>query len=286
METNENRAPENKPKRPYRLGVALSGGGARGFAHAGALMAMEEAGLKPDVIAGVSAGSVVAVLYAAGRKPIEIASIFSERGFRDFAELKLGSGGLFGIKRFERFILSNLDGAKNLEDLKIPTYIGVTDFDNGCPAVFHEGAIGPRMVASCSIPIVFTPVEIDGVQYVDGGVLRNMPAWILRDKCDYLIGINVSPLRNYNATSIVGAAMRAYNLMAKANQAQDMAMCDLAVETTEISNYKVFDLTHIQKVFVSGYLSTRRALRQAGLWHPDKTKDTGRISDLMPTMDE
>ncbi len=274
-----------KPFRPYRLGVALSGGGARGFAHAGALMAIEEAGLRPDIIAGVSAGSVVAVLYAGGKKPIEIAGIFGDQSFRDFAELKLGSGGLFAIKRFEKFILSNLDGVSRLEELPIPTYIGVTDFDNGRPTEFHDGHIGPRLTASCSIPIVFAPVKIDGVRYVDGGVLRNMPAWIIRDKCDFLIGINVSPLRKYDTSSIVGVALRTYNLMAKANQAQDMELCDIAVEVTEISNYKVFDLRHIQKVFVSGYLNMRRALRQAGMWSPDKTKDTGHISDLTPPVD-
>lgn len=72
--------------RPYRLGVALSGGGARGFAHAGALMAIEEAGLRPDAIAGVSAGSVVAVLYAGGVEPLKMADMFARTGFRDFGQ--------------------------------------------------------------------------------------------------------------------------------------------------------------------------------------------------------
>lgn len=284
MDTSDNNA--TSTTRPYRLGVALSGGGARGFAHAGALMAIEEAGLRPDIISGVSAGSVVAVLYAGGRKPIEIATLFSDQGFRDFAEFKLGGGGLFEIRRFEKFILSNLEGATKLEELSIPTYIGATDFDNGRPVEFHTGPIGPRLRASCSIPIVFTPVKIDGVRYVDGGVLRNMPAWIIRDKCDFLIGINVSPLRKYDTSSVIGAALRTYNLMAKANQAEDMAMCDIAVEINEIANYKVFDLSHIRKVFVSGYLNMRHALRQAGMWAPDKSKAPAKISDLTPPVDK
>ena len=105
--------------RPYRLGVALSGGGARGFAHAGALKAIEEAGLKPDIIAGVSAGSIVAVLYAAGVHPENMLKLFSERAFTDFASLQLGSGGLFGIEKFKNFIMRAIGGEKNLEDLKI-----------------------------------------------------------------------------------------------------------------------------------------------------------------------
>lgn len=265
----------------YKLGVALSGGGARGFAHAGALMAIEEAGLKPDVIAGVSAGSVVAVLYAGGISPLGMAKLFGNAGFRDFAELSWGKGGIFSIDKFKKFIMRAIGGIKNLEDLKIPTYIGATDLDNGCPAEFHTGEIGPRMVASCSIPIVFKPVKINGVNYVDGGVLRNLPAWILRDKCEKLIGINVSPLRDVkhgHSLSLVDVAMRTYNLMAKANQAVDMAMCDIAVQTPEIANYQVFDLRHIRRVFVSGYIHTRRALKDAGLWNP--VGKPAMISDL------
>lgn len=255
--------------RPYRLGLALSGGGARGFAHAGALMALEEAGLKPDVVAGVSAGSVIAVLYAAGVRPLQMANLFARMGFRDFAELSMGHGGIFRIEKFQNFILRALGGKTRLEDLSIPVYLGATDFDNGRPAVFSTGEIGPRMMASCSIPIVFKPVMIDGVNYVDGGVLRNHPAWIIRDKCDVLIGINVSPLRQPGKLrSLASVAMRTYNLMAKANQNEDMALCDVSVQTPEIADYAVFDLKNIKKIFVTGYVHTRRALIEAGLWNP------------------
>lgn len=265
----------------YKLGVALSGGGARGFAHAGALMAIEEAGLKPDVIAGVSAGSVVAVLYAGGIPPLGMVRLFGNAGFRDFAELSWGKGGIFSIDKFKKFIIRAIGGIENLEDLRIPVYIGATDLDNGCPAEFHSGEIGPRMVASCSIPIVFKPVKIDGVNYVDGGVLRNLPAWILRDKCETLVGINVSPLREVkhsHSLSLVDVALRTYNIMAKANQTVDMSMCDIAVQTPEIANYQVFDLRNIRRVFVSGYIHTRRALKDAGLWNP--VGKPAKISDI------
>lgn len=251
---------------PYKLGVALSGGGARGFAHAGALMAIEEAGLKPDVMAGVSAGSVVAVLYAAGFKPLQIAQLFARRTFRDFAELSLGQGGLFRIDRFMNFI-SKAIPYRRLEDLPIPTYLGVTDLENGKAVYFDRGEIAPRVVASCSIPIVFRPMRIDGCTYVDGGVLRNHPAWIIRDKCDTLIGVNVSPLRRQRGfKSIVEVALRTYNLMAKANQYADMALCDVSVEASDLTDYAVFDLKHIKTIFVSGYIHTRNALREAGMW--------------------
>lgn len=254
--------------KPYKIGVALSGGGARGFAHAGALKALEEASLKPDIIAGVSAGSVISVLYASGMSPDDMINIFDGVKFSDFARIH-GNGSLFQINRFKKFILNHTGNYRRLEDLPIPTYLGVTDFDSGVPAEFHEGDIGDLVTASCSIPIIFPPVTIDNTRYVDGGVLHNLPAWIIRKKCNFLIGINCSPLLTDKAgTSMMDVALRTFNLMSKANQAEDMALCDLAIELRDIAHYKIFNLKDIRKVFISGYAATRRALKDI-----DRTKE-------------
>ena len=252
-----------RPRPPYRLGVALSGGGARGFAHVGALKALEEAGMKPDVIAGVSAGAVAAVMYAAGVPLDEMLSLFTSTKFTDFARPSLIHGdGMFSLMRFKQFI-EEATGIDRLENLRIPTYVGVTDLDHGEPAEFHEGPLGERVVASCSIPIVFSPVEIDGIHYVDGGVLRNLPAWIIREKCETLIGINVSPLRTFEyRKSFLDIGMRTYNLMAKANQQQDMDICDHVIITPELIHYQVFTLKDIHKAYLSGYAAAHRAIRQ------------------------
>lgn len=246
----------------YKLGVALSGGGARGFAHIGALKALEEAGLKPDVIAGVSAGAIAGVLYACGMPLDEILPLFSEKKFTDFSKFAIrDGGGLFKLSGLKRFLVK-ATGCENLEDLPIPTYIGATDFDSGVPVEFHEGSLGERVAASCSIPIVFQPVRINGVNYVDGGVLRNLPSWIIRDKCEKLIGINVSPLTPHKyKKSIFDVAIRSYNLMNKSNQAADMEMCDLIIKTPEIAAYQVFNLKDIKKVYTSGYAAAHRAIK-------------------------
>ncbi|MDE5607896.1 MAG: patatin-like phospholipase family protein [Muribaculaceae bacterium] len=249
--------------KPYRIGVALSGGGARGFAHAGALKALEEAGLRPDVIAGVSAGSVVAVMYSAGVRPDDMIRVFSEGKFGDFARLSVRGGDLFRINRFKQHVLKQLNGIERLEDLKIPTYIGVTDIDNGCAVEFHEGPIGDIMQASCSMPIIFHPVEMNGVKYVDGGVLHNLPSWILRDKCDFLIGLNCSPMKTERpGNSLIDIAMRTYVLMSKGQQAEDIKLCDLQVEMSELAHYKVFNLKKINTVFLDGYIQMRSALKK------------------------
>lgn len=257
-------------KKSYKLGVALSGGGARGFAHAGALKAIEEAGLKPDIVAGVSAGSVIATFYAAGIAPDDMPKVFADIGFSKLADFKIGGGGLFSLDKFRKMVLKAISPAKNFEDLKMPLYIGATDMDNARSVYFSSGSLGDKIEASCSIPIVFQPVKIDGVHYVDGGVLRNLPANAIRDKCECLIGVNVSPMTPFRKpNSVLEVALRTYNIMAKHNVEDDLTMCDLAIETRDISSYKVFNLKEIQKVFNSGYINARKALRSAGWWNPN-----------------
>lgn len=91
-----------------RLGIALTGGGARGFAHAGALAAIEEAGHRPDILAGVSAGSIVAVLYAAGISPKNFLDLFSQESFTKLVNFRPHNGGFFSMAPFKKFIVKNL----------------------------------------------------------------------------------------------------------------------------------------------------------------------------------
>ncbi|MCM1484344.1 MAG: patatin-like phospholipase family protein [Muribaculaceae bacterium] len=253
-----------KSKPQYRTGLALSGGGARGLAHAGAFKAMEEVGLRPDILAGVSAGSVAAVMYAAGISPEQMLDIFRHAKFTDFCEFGMPNGGFLSLDRFRDF-LRHIIPYENLEDLPIKTVVGATDFDNARPVFFDKGPIAERVVASCSIPIVFKPVTIDGVRYVDGGVLHNLPAWTIRKQCKVLIGINCSPLSDIKAkNSVMSVAMRSYELLAKTNAIPDMALCDMVVRTDRIARYQVFNLKELDKVFESGYRDTLNHLLYHG----------------------
>ncbi len=255
-------------RKPYKIGLVLSGGGARGFAHAGALKALEEMGIKPDIIAGVSAGSVVTALYAAGMKPEEILQVFGNASFSDFAEIGVPRDGFFTMEGLKKFLRKHIP-YENIEDLPLPAVICATDLDNNKPVAFTEGLIFDRVAASCSIPIVFKPVKIDGVTYVDGGVLANLPAWALRDKCKYLIGINCSPLpRRGSLKSIIDIAQRTYDLLVKTNSIPQMQLCDLAISINDIARYKVFNLKQITKVYRSGYDNTKRTLLASGFKDP------------------
>lgn len=228
----------------------------------------------PDVIAGVSAGSIAGVLYAAGLPPESILKLFMQLKFTDLCRFHISKGSLLDMSRFRNLLSKILKGKECLEDLQIPMYIGVTDFDNGEPAVFSRGPISERVAASCSIPIAFSPVKIDGVNYVDGGVLRNLPAWTIRDKCKYLIGVDCSPMgrEKYSSRSMLDIAFRSFRLIAKSTVPYDRQLCDLVIDTPDIAHYKTFNLKDIRRCFQSGYDSARRALENI-CWLEDQASD-------------
>ncbi len=250
--------------RSQRRGLALSGGGAKGFAHIGVLLAFERFGMKPDVISGVSAGSIAAALYGAGLTPKEMLECFLEFGrFSDFTEWAVPKSGFFKLDKFGKILEQWLPVA-TLEEMKIPTVICATDFDHGKSVGWASGEIVPRVLASCSIPIVFKPIRINGINYVDGGVLRNLPAWAIRRHCSTLFGSNCSPLnRHYRfKSSIIDIAIRSYQLTTKANTLQDLNLCDYVIQTPKTAETKVFDISQMRKVALYGYEEASKVLEK------------------------
>lgn len=248
-------------KKPYKIGLALSGGGARGFAHLGVLYAMDELGIKPDIIAGVSAGSIVASMYGAGMPPLEILKRFMKAKVSDFCEIAVPKDGFLRMEGFKGFLEANLL-VKNIEDCPTPIAICATDIFNAVPIQWRRGRMAERVMASCSIPIVFKPVKIGGVSYVDGGVLHNLPAWAIRDECEHLIGVNVSPLNAVDdmSNSIIEIATRSYHLMARANSVHDMKLCDTVISIDSISDVNVFNMHDKDRMFKSGYKAAKKIL--------------------------
>ena len=250
--------------KPYRIGLALSGGGAKGFAHLGVLQALDEKGIKPDIIAGTSAGSVVGAFYAAGLKPKEILKLFLGHDFRDFVSFTIPREALLKYDGFIKFLKENLP-VKRFDELKMPFYAVATDFDKGEPKVFAEGELVPRVMASCTIPIVFKPIMIDGVRYVDGGLFKNFPVTPIRDLCHKVIGVNVCPkhLEEYE-DNILRVAIRSYLFLFKQNAVEDSELCDLLLEVDSIDEYNIFNLKNALKIYNQGYRQMMELLEEEG----------------------
>lgn len=250
-------------RKPYQYGLALSGGGIKGLCHAGVLKGLEQIGFKPNVLSGVSAGSVVGALYADGYSPDEIAEMFENMSFRQMTSIQSPtSGGFFKVTPFMKFLEAHLR-TKRLEDLPIPLRIVATDLDHGKSVVFTSGNLIDCIAASCSVPVLFTPHNIDGCNYVDGGVFKNFPVSTIREECDYLIGVNASPLvadeYQMNALSV---AMRAYHFMFKANIMHDKELCDLLIEPTDMGDFDTFDVDKSREIFELGYEEARKIIEQ------------------------
>lgn len=242
------------PNKKYKIGLVLSGGGAKGFAHAGVLQALEEAGIRPDIIAGTSAGSIVGAFYAAGLSPKQICEEFIKHDKKDFLNLsglRFGAG-IFSHKDTLNFLQQSLP-VQNFEDLQLPLRIVATDFDNGTYHVFDQGELAPRIMASCCVPIFFEPIVIDGVHYVDGGLFKNFPVSVIREECDFIIGVNVSPLVSEYKDNLKFIAERSYQYISKANTVDDKAACDLLIEVEEALKYGMFDLENALQIFEIGY---------------------------------
>ncbi|MDD2328138.1 MAG: patatin-like phospholipase family protein [bacterium] len=247
----------------YFLGYALSGGGARGFAHLGTLKVLESYGLKPDVIAGTSAGALAGVLYADGYHPDEIVDLFRKREFREFVSITIPRTGFLKSTGLHTFLKKNLR-AKRFEELQLPFYAVATDWERACSVTFSEGDnLVDAVVASCSIPIVFNPQVIDNVPYVDGGILKNFPVTVIRKKCRYLVGVNVSlMIPPAEKESIRTMVERTFNLMSNANTLVDKSYCDILIETHGLERVSMFDLHNQNQIMEAGYQAAANTMAE------------------------
>lgn len=247
-------------ERPYKIGIALSGGGIKSLCHAGVLKALEEQGLKPDIISGVSAGSVVGAFYSDGYTPDEIAVLFEDISFRRMTKIHILDGGFFQTDVFQDFLTRKFR-AKTFEELSVPLRVVATNLDKGRSVTFSSGNLVDPIVASCSLPVLFRPKMIDGVNYVDGGVLKNFPVTTIRNECDKIIGINASPMvADEYKLSILNVAFRSYHFMFKANILHDKELCDLLIEPVDMGNYDTFDVEKGREIFDLGYCTTKEIL--------------------------
>lgn len=182
--------------RKKKLGLVLGGGGARGFFHMGVIKGLQEIGVKPIEIAGTSIGAIVGLMYAANPE-IDFEKAAGEMGF-----LKLIQNMVLGMNKnsentLEKFLKSYI-GVHEFEQLKIKTRFNATDINNNQEIIFEKGNIFPGLIASISVPGVFSPLKFSGRYLVDGGVMNNVPIPLIKKAEKILISDITGPIKKVN----------------------------------------------------------------------------------------
>lgn len=198
-----------------RVGLALSGGAARGLAHVGVMQTLIEAEIPIDCIAGCSAGSILGSLFCAGMSMDRIRSLVPNITWRRISGLANSSQGLLTFEKLERLMIM-LIGDIEFHDLKLPFATVTMDVVTGERIILREGRLAPAVRASCSIPGVVTPVEIDGRLMGDGGVVDNLPVdGALALEADFVIGVDVFEPHYLRTRGPLGKGLTAIEMMVR-----------------------------------------------------------------------
>jgi NTE family protein len=217
--------PKTDAQRPVRIGLALGGGAARGFAHIGVIKALEARNVPVDLVAGTSAGSVIAALYASGMNGIAInklALTMDEASISDWAMPFRTRGLLQGIA-LQNYLNKTLDN-RPIEKMAKPLGVVATDLRNGQPILFQRGNTGVAVRASCSVPSIFEPVRIGDHEYVDGGLVSPVPAAFAHKMgADFVIAVDISARPEDAATqSSFGVLMQTFTIMGQSIKAYEL----------------------------------------------------------------
>ncbi len=243
-----------------RTGLALGGGGARGFIHLGVIKALYEEGIYFDEIAGTSAGAIAGVLIASGKSPIEAHEILKKRDFFGYSKFHIPKIGLFSLDGLTKLIDHEIE-PKTFEELETPFYASATNLNSGKIEYLNQGSLSKAVTASSSIPFLFKPIHIGGSKYSDGGIIDNLPITPLQKHCNRIIAINISPIEEKeNLNSLFKIATRTFELCVNARAVEMRHKCSLFIEPADIGTYDLFDIKKADELFNKGYEYTKRLL--------------------------
>lgn len=241
----------------YKVGLVLSGGGTRGFAHLGVITALYEKGIIPDVISGTSVGALVGAYIAGGIMPDVILKIFNKGWFFKYTNLKFPDNGLLKLNGLKE-ILQKTIPYKNIEELPLPFYVSVANLNTGKGEYLKEGPLGTAVLASSSIPVLFSPVKLNGQLYVDGGLMDNLPVEPIKNDCEYIISVNITPLNpRKEIRNLIQIASRTFYMGVNANMTQVHKYSSLYIEPEGIDTYDILSLSHADEMFRLGYESVK-----------------------------
>ncbi|MBK0414709.1 patatin-like phospholipase family protein [Chromobacterium haemolyticum] len=251
-----------KPALKPKIGLALGGGAAKGFAHVGVIKVLEAAGLTPDLVTGTSAGSVVGSLYASGLSGMQLQSRAIQLDESNLTDWTLSSKGVIKGEKLQNWINAQVAN-KTMEQLPRPFGAVATELDSGRKVVFRLGNTGQAVRASASIPNVFLPVKIGNKSYVDGGLVSPVPVSAAREMgADFVIAVDISARpRKGAATGFLSMLDQSLNIMNGPALAQELKQADVVIRP-QVQNIgsAQFDARH--QAILEGERAAQAALPQ------------------------
>ncbi|KMQ68806.1 patatin [Chryseobacterium sp. FH2] len=262
-----------------KVGLVLSGGGTKGIAHAGVLKFLNEKNINVDILSCCSAGSIVGALYAVGKTPEEILEFFNSVYFFNWKHFTFNQPGLVSSVIFKNY-LRPIFKDKKIGDLDKEIKIVATELVSGTQKIFGEDfKVMDAVIASCSIPGITTPYILDDEMYCDGGVLNNFPADIIREDCDKLIGVFVSPpheIQINDLKSIKAIVSRSYDLLSYRIEKVKFDYCDWFISSQQLSNYGTFERgkDRLEEIFNIGYNAAKQSYNENSFYAQLKQSGT------------
>ena len=225
-------APTPSAKVPPRIGLALGGGAARGFAHVGVIQVLEEAGIRPSLVAGTSAGSLVAAIYASGKSGAQlqqVAETMDEAAIADWS-LQIFSRGALRGEALARYVNAQVN-SRLIENMPLPLGIVATDLNSGSDTLFQRGDTGTAVRASSAVPAIFQPVKISGHDYVDGGLVSPVPVRAARKMgAELVIAVDISSPPDGNlAGGTLDILLQTFTIMGKSINSLELRDADVVV---------------------------------------------------------
>ena len=246
------------------VGLVLSGGGVKGMAHIGMIQALNEFGINIRAVSGTSVGALVGALYANGNSVSEMLQFFKETPLFRYNFMTILKPGLLDTERYFH-LLARYFPENAFESLKRKLYVVATDLQKGDEKIFSEGELIKPLLASAALPPVFSPVAINGRLYADGGIMNNFPYDEVAVTSDFVIGSNVSGIKEISKDGIKSSlqlANRTTSLMIYAINRNKVNKCDLLFEPKALELIGILDKKGIEKAYTIGYEHAIRVMDQ------------------------
>ncbi len=247
--------------KPMKIGVALGAGAARGFAHIGVLKSLDQAGIKADVIAGTSAGSLVGVFYAAGYTPWQMEEVALKVRDIDVADISSASKrGMFAGEALQKLVNGYVKNAP-MEQFKIPFAAVATELKNGEMVLLRTGDAGQAVRASCSIPGVFVPAQVNGKELVDGGLVSPLPVGAARQLgADFVIAVDVGTKpSNPVQSGLYEVLLQSFEVMGRALTQAESLQADFVIRPDN-ARFSSTDFAQRKEMIQAGYEAAQAAL--------------------------